>query len=104
MHLLMNLKLVLLKIFFFIFYKCINACKYILNNKVMNNTKDHAHNIKIHIYFFHMFLNSHFHFIFYFLMSSLMLMMYYEKIVSVALSIYSIRNEIAREFETESRP
>lgn len=37
-------------------------------------------------------------------MSSLMLMMYYEKTVSVASSIYSIRNEIAREFETESRP
>lgn len=31
-------------------------------------------------------------------------MIYNEKIVSVALSIYSIKDEIAREFKTESRP
>lgn len=110
MYLLMNLKLVLFFLIFFIFCKCINACKYILNNKVRNKYKRSCSwYIDSHILFFTYAFK--FTFSFYILFfdeqywsaGSLMLMMYYEKIVSVALSIYSIRSEIAREFETESR-
>ena len=108
MYLLMNLKLVLFFKIFFIFCKCINACKYILNNKVRNKYKRSCSYRFTYTFFTYAFK---FTFSFYILFfdeqywsaSSLMLMMYYEKIVSVALSIYNIRSEIAREFETESR-